>query len=126
MSYRRTTVLPKGDTTQAQQVFQKALAQPDVLLVVLEDTAEAEAWVAMAVDYVGSDDDLRWVVWAPEPNAIQSQLSQLDGSPELRQKLAAGARAFSLSADRKLRDVITQTEQLDSPRVLAAYTRAEA
>ena len=126
MEFPKTTVLPR-DATKACELFRARLFDfPHVHLVVLGESEELEEVVARAGKAAGAPEELRWVIWARNPQAVRPVLEKLTGPESLKKLVLDGkARLFALSHDDQLRDVIKLEEPATNTRLQLAFYCAE-
>lgn len=114
------------DPAVAQVEFRSLVADSSMLFVVLGEDEEANALVGLAMQYVGTRLDPRWVVWAANPEHIRTVVQgTLPGTIQPNLNSVGHDRGFTVSLTNNIKDVITAEEPSpDDVRVFQAWTNA--
>lgn len=126
MALMKTTILPTDDDALACSMAAEWVDQrPHVLWFSLGAGAEAETTAARGDWMAGTPDDARWCLWSRKPEQLRPIVARLKlGRWTIEQILAA--RAFTLSRDDEVRDVLLSTEPVPNfGRAELAFENAE-
>ena len=124
--YQKTLFIPSDNGMFAQKTFQEAMDKMDqVLLVVLDNTSDAEQTAILANKMAGEMDEPRWVIWIRRQDQIQEHLDQISDPQNLANDWDA-VLAFSLSREeREIRFVIpTGNGPATNVQMFDAYNKA--
>jgi len=120
------TIILDNDIDNARAEFSNALQQNWILMVILDDGPDGQAFVDIADASAGLDEEPPHVIWAKTPSHIQGEILSLDGGAEIANDLNT-VRGFSVSRHDKVCDVISMQESApNNRRVGLAWAKAEA
>ncbi len=139
MELINTIILPSDDQSLSKDIFTHYVHnEARVLLVVLGKDDEAKALVEKAAKLTGSAGGPRVVIWARKPTQIDEETAELTHGPSVLAavppdddrselgKFDPKVRAFALSLDDEIRDVIKTDEPVNFLRAFTAFAKAEA
>ncbi len=121
MALLKTTTLSQNPA-QAEQEFKQELTKELVLLVVLGSGSDAATLAEMADGLAGST---RWIIWAPNPEALQTAIAGLPRKAGVEApNLSTPDRGFVISFDKEIADVIRRDEsEPHKARVFKAFIK---
>ena len=121
MALLKTTTLSQNPA-QAEQEFKQELTKELVLMVVLGSGSDAEALAKMADGFARST---RWIIWAPNPEALQATIADLPRKAGVEApNLSKPDRGFVISFSKEIVDVIRHEElEPDETRVFEAFIK---
>lgn len=128
MTLERTTIIPTEDQQQAQELFQNAIGEEDMLVMVVlgdDETANTAVNVADRVADTVIAGFGRKVVWIKDKMFLEEEIIALEaGAVDISNEDLSGIAAFTLSLDKTVMYIIRTADDDIELRVERAFLAA--